>query len=51
MAKELEQVSVKISPDERAELERIAAAEHRSLSAQLRHLAVKGLKQTHEEAA
>jgi hypothetical protein len=52
MAQELEQVSVKISPEERAELERVAAAEHRSLSAQLRHLAVKGLKEhTQEERA
>jgi hypothetical protein len=42
---ELSQVSVKLAPDERAALERAAAAEHRSLSAQVRHLAVKGLRE------
>jgi hypothetical protein len=49
MAKELEQVSIKFAPEERAALERVAAAEHRSLSAQVRHLAVRGLREQAQE--
>jgi hypothetical protein len=52
MAKELEQLSIKFAPEEREALERVAAAEHRSLSAQVRHLVAKGLKEhTQQERA
>jgi hypothetical protein len=52
MAEEqLQQVSIKFAPGERAALQRVAAAEHRSLSAQVRHLAVKALKEVQTEEA
>jgi hypothetical protein len=40
----LEQVSLKIDPALRAELARVAAAEHRSLSAQIRFLVTRALE-------
>lgn len=49
MAKEFEQVTIKFDPQDCAALKRVAAAEDRSLSAQVRHLVAKALREYTQE--
>jgi hypothetical protein len=49
--KKADQVSVRLDPDMRATLERIAAQEDRTLSSQVRHLVSRALKDEPRRAA
>jgi hypothetical protein len=51
MAKEFEQVTIKFDPQDCAALKRVAAAEDRNLTEQIRHWVRKGLKEYTEAAA